>query len=445
MDGLGEFCAELLRKHGCPSVSVAVAERGEVVLAEAYGSADTATGRPATPGTAYALASVTKPITATAVCVAADEGLLDLDAPVRLDAWLSPPTARQLLQHRGGLGPHYDWDYGDGERVVDADRYTLPYRRPGTGFEYANLGYRILGRLLERATGQDLDAYVRDRVFTPLGLTTCHIGRGYPGPAPSAVRYTVDGRPYPDYGTSHPGATLGWATAPELALFAQSYDRLLEPATSADVRDALPVNEHLGYGLGWCVSRRGDGLRGDGLLVQSHGGGAGGVAAMVVHVPERRLSVAVLTNSTGKAVRDEVLTYVLTRLLPGYTNTLVDPAIPDPERPSALPPGTWAGRIATPEGDVPVELRLTASEAELRLAGARATAPSAATQAWDLRASFPAQLPTEDARVAGPLLLLCLRREDGGRLAGVAHAYKNGDGEGRLGNFLSHPCELEPR
>ncbi|GAA3100528.1 serine hydrolase domain-containing protein [Streptosporangium carneum] len=438
-DELGAYCAEALAEHGCPSVSVAVAERGEVVLSGAYGLADVSTGRPATPGTAYGLGSVTKPVTATAVCLAADEGLLDLDAPVPGDFRWTAPTARQLLRHRGGLRAHYDWDYGGGRRVVDADRYAVPCREPGGVFEYANLGYRLLGRLLEAVTGQELGAFVRERVFEPLGLTGCHVGRTYPGPAPSAVRHTVDGRAYPDYGCSHPGATLGWAPAGELALFAQSYDRLLRPDTAAAVRDASPINEHVGYGLGWSVSA------GGGPVVQSHGGGGGGVAAMVVAVPERRLSVAVLSNSTNKAARDAIVHHVLGALVPGHTPERITPVIHDPARPMDLPEGDWSGRICTPEGEVPIELRVLAGRrVELRMDGGSAVRPADASRAWDLRATFPLQLPTADARINSPALGLVLRLEKG-LLTGVAYACKDGDGEGWLGNFLSHSCELRSR
>ncbi|MGP3983546.1 serine hydrolase domain-containing protein [Streptomyces sp. KR80] len=439
LDGLGEHCAEALAEHGCPSVSVAVAELGEVVLAEAYGSADIAAGRPATPSTAYALASVTKPITATAVCLAADEGLLDLDAPVPGEYRWPAPTARQLLQHRGGLGAHYDLHYGGPDRPIDGDRYTVLYREPGSGFEYANLGYRLLGRLLEAATGQELGEFLRERVFEPLGLTGCHLGPTYPGPAPSAVRYTVDGRAYPDYDTSHPGASLGWAPAAELALFGHAYDRLLKPETATAVRDAVPINAHLGYGLGWCVSL------GGGPVVQSHGGGMGGVAALLVAVPEQQLSVAVLTNSTGKAARDAIVQYVLGALVPGCTADQIAPLIPDPERPMDLPEGAWTGRISTPEGEVPIGLRVLAGRrAELRLDGESATGPAVASDAWDLRMALPLQLPTADARVNSPVLGLELRL-DQGRLTGVARAHKIGDAKGWLGNMLSHPCVLEPR
>ena len=446
LEELGAYCTETIRRLGCPSVSVAVAERGELVLAEAYGLADPATGRPATPATAYGLASVTKPVTATAVCVAADEGLLDLDAPLPGGfpggladdpSWPSP-TPRQLLRHRGGFGAHYAFDYGDGGRRIDSDRYARLYREPGTGFEYANTGYRLLGLLLEQATGRDLGTFARERVFAPLGLTGCHLGPSYPGPAPSAVRFTPDGRPYPDADCDHPGATLGWAPAGELALFAQSYPRLLKPETAAAMLDEQPVHDHLGYGLGWCVSR------GAGPRVVSHGGGMGGVAAMAVAVPAQELSVAVLANSTNKAARDAIVRYVLTELVPGYTDDHLT-VFRDTTRPTEMPPGEWAGRIVTPEGEVPVSLRLLADrQAELRMDGESATAPVTASATADLRAVFPLVVPTDDARAGSTVTGLELRADEG-RLKGVARACKEGDREGFLGNMLSHPCELRPR
>lgn len=444
LSGLGAVCGVVLGEYGCPSVSVAVAVRGEVVLAEAYGFADVAAGRAALPRTAYALASISKPFTATAVCVAVDEGLIGLDEPVPVagDSPWGEPTVRQLLRHRGGFGMHYDFHYGADEPAVDAERYARLRRAPGSGYEYANLGFRALGRLLERVSGQPLGSFVRERVFEPLGLHNCHLAPACPGPAPSAVRYTVDGRPYPRVmGTSHPGATLGWAPAPELALFGQSYARLLKPATVAAMRDGVPINACLGYGLGWCVSY------GDGPLVISHGGGMGGAAAMLVTVPDRELSVAVLTNSTDKAARDAVVQYVMSALVPDYRPELISPLTQDPARPAELPPGPWSGRIVAPERDIPTEVRvLPDSGVELSVDGERVTGPADASAEWDLRADLPLQLPTADARLAGPRLGLALRLDGTGRaLTGVAYAYKNGDAEGLMGNFLSHSCELTRR
>ncbi|MFF2250127.1 serine hydrolase domain-containing protein [Streptomyces sp. NPDC058142] len=430
LDDLGARCARAMAEHGCPSVSVAVAVHGKVVLAEAYGFADTGAGIPATTRTPYALASATKPVTAAAVCVAADEGLLDLDAPGPLGA-----TPRQLLRHRGGLGAHYDFHYGEeGEPAVDAEPYTRLLRAPGSGFEYANLGYRLLGRLLEEATGQDLAGYARERVLGPLGLDGFRIATACPG---AATRYTPDGRPYPEgLRTSHPGATLGWATASQLALFAQSWPRLLKPQTAAAVLDAVPIGGHLGYGLGWCVSR------GEGPLLVSHGGGMGGVAAMAVSAPELGLSVAVLTNTTVKAARDAVVDHVLGELVPGFAPELISPVFSVPAHAATVKEGEWAGHASTPEGEVPLRLRiLPGARAEVTTGGETATAPVDATATLVLRGSFPVQLPTADARVSSPVLGLELRPDEG-RLTGVARVYKERDREGLMGNLLTHPCEL---
>ncbi|GII56032.1 hypothetical protein Pth03_44210 [Planotetraspora thailandica] len=66
-----------------------------------------------------------------------------------------------------------------------------------------------------------------------------------------------------------------------------------------------------------------------------------------------------------------------------------------------------------------------------------------ATGDWDLRALFAVQLPTPDARANPPLLDLDLNQQDG-VLAGAARSLKNGEQDGRVGNYLSHWCELRP-
>jgi hypothetical protein len=134
----------------------------------------------------------------------------------------------------------------------------------------------------------------------------------------------------------------------------------------------------------------------------------------------------------------------MSELVPGYRGEWINPVIHDPERPVELPEGAWEGRISTPEGEVPLGLRVLAgSRVELRVGGGRAAGPAVASKAWDLRAGFELQLPTADAHISSPTLGVELRIEQE-RLTGVARAYKNGDSQGWLGNFLSHPCELAP-
>lgn len=174
----------------------------------------------------------------------------------------------------------------------------------------------------------------------------------------------------------------------------------------------------------------------------------GGVAAIVVTVPERRLSVSVLTNSTNKAARDRITHHILTALVPGFTPESISPITEDPARPLSLPTPHWQGTISTPEGDIPLSLTLSPEDdrARLHLNGESAEAQASASHAWSLQATFPVQLPTADARINSPELSLRLHHEPGnGSLTGVAQAYKSGDTEGLLGNFLTHPCQLQPR
>jgi CubicO group peptidase (beta-lactamase class C family) len=122
----------------------------------------------ARPDSLFALASLTKPLVALAVMVAAEEGSIDLDAPVaeHLAAYRAPTrqaiTARHLLSHSSGLpesGPR-------GVAALDVE----PVHPPATRRVYSNEGYAVLGALLAAATGIGHAEYVHQAVFEPLGL-----------------------------------------------------------------------------------------------------------------------------------------------------------------------------------------------------------------------------------------------------------------------------------
>ncbi|OKI99128.1 serine hydrolase domain-containing protein [Kitasatospora sp. CB01950] len=434
LDGLDEFCERALTEHACPSVSVAVVQGDEVVFARAYGLADVAANRAATPETVYGLASITKAFTATAVCLAADRKLLDLDAPVPGgDPW--PPTPRQLMQHRGGFPSYYDFHY-DADSPIDFSAYRRQLQAPGGEFEYSNHGYRELGRLLEQATGQPLRTFLHEQVARPLGLTSFDLGPTYAGPAPAASRYTPDGRVYPTCYDSHPSAGAGWASATDIALFARRSAGLLHPATAAAVLDGPAINDRLGYGFGRVVQR------GDGSSIVSHGGGMGGVGTMMIDLPERELSLAVLANCTDKSARNAVVLHLMDTLAPEFDPGHLAPDS-DPTRAFALAPGSWAGLIESPDGGIPLRLDVLADRrvvvhlADLPLA----TVPATASRRWDVRLVADLQLPTADARLNSPSFGLELHA-DGDALTGRAGAFKDGDREGLLGPYLLHPCRL---
>jgi len=132
---------------------------------------------PATPETIYDLASLTKVVaTTTALMLLYEEGALDLDRPV--SDYLATPdvsggTIRHLMQHTAGLvagRPYYqDHDTLDamfmryGERRVDW--------APGSARRYSDVGYMMLGRIIETVSQEPLDTFCRQRIFEPLGMT----------------------------------------------------------------------------------------------------------------------------------------------------------------------------------------------------------------------------------------------------------------------------------
>ena len=105
---------------------------------------------------------------------------------------------------------------------------------------------------------------------------------------------------------------------------------------------------------------------------------------------------------------------MLGTLVPGYTAEQITPVIHDPVRPMPAR-GPLGGPDHTPEKEVPVELRVLADRrVELRLDGESAISLAGASQAWDVQATFPVQLPTADARINSPVLGLALRLEGEG-------------------------------
>lgn len=460
-----DLCAAAVARGAAPSVSLAVAVRGVVVFANAWGLADVAAGRTATVDTAYLLASVTKPLTATAVCALADRGVFALDDPVTAHLpWLrltphrdaGPPTVRHLLGHTAGLGLHLEFAYPEDRAPVPslADsvaRYGHLFHPPGRRFAYTNLGYGILDALLAAACGAPAGGVLDAEVFAPLGMRTAWVGPRYAGGSAAAVPHTVAGRAYPPYDTTHRGASLGWASAPDVALFGQSL--LGEPGPLSSATRALMRTPRLpgsGYGLGLAVTTVA------GRRAVGHDGRMGGVATALLAVPDLRASVAVLTNSLGPTA-GEVARSAIGELAGGPVNggpvaggsVNGAEAGTGPTRVSAGLHGTrWRGTISAPDERLTLELDIAPDGSVLAsVAGGRwqpaLLEPSYHTDPrTDVLARLPDALPLPGA-ARSPRTFLALERA-GDRLLGAVRAEPlPDDRHGWFGNCFSHWCELD--
>jgi CubicO group peptidase (beta-lactamase class C family) len=176
------------RESGVPGAAWGVILNGELVHVGGTGTSRVGEERVPDADTVFRIASMTKSFTAATVLLLRDEGRLGLDDPVAahlpaLAEWRpltadSPPvTIRQLLTMSGGLPTDDPW--GDRQQGLDLDRFLdlladgpTSAWPPGTTFEYSNLGYGILGRLITAVTGTEYREVVRDRICRPLGMTS---------------------------------------------------------------------------------------------------------------------------------------------------------------------------------------------------------------------------------------------------------------------------------
>ena len=258
-----------LSQRGVPSASVAVVRGGQIVFAKAYGRRAVSPDRPATTGAGYNIASVSKQMTATALLMLVDEGKLSLDDTV--DRWMPELTeakritVRQVLSHTAGYQGFFHSEFLsiEGRQAISpqaiADRWaTQPLDfPPGSSWSYSNTDYTIAGLIVERVSGQPLAAFLKTRIFAPLGMTSATEVTGQPAKdAQGYTRYAL--------GPLRPALVVGagWGfgdgglsmSATDLAKWdiGVLHHSLLSAKTYAEQQTAVPLpgGKTAPYGLG---------------------------------------------------------------------------------------------------------------------------------------------------------------------------------------------------
>lgn len=408
-----------LREQAGPSVSVAVAMNGRLVFAHAEGFADRARRIAATRDTAYSIASITKPIMATATMRLAEAGAIGLDEPVnrylvgaRLQDWQGDAdqvTVRQLLSHTAGLPEHLDFHYADETPAVPpmditVARYGRIAFEPGTLYQYANLGYGLLASIVANRTGRPLGDAVRRAVFSPLGMNHSTL-RGASAPRGAAQRHDGRGRVLPDYGMFEiDGASAGYASAPDLVRFGlfhlgvRQTAGALAPVSRRSValmQERATPADGPGYGLGWELGQE------RGVPVVTHSGGMPGVRARLTLVPDRRAVIVVLVNGETwpAALYERLLSIVGLPEAPATAPADPAEAVVPPAIPSGFV-GRWRGQLRTYESTMSFALRVDSSGHALAALGDAALAPVEDLTCVDgfLYGYVAGIVPTADAR-----------------------------------------------
>jgi CubicO group peptidase (beta-lactamase class C family) len=463
-----------LAQRALPSLAVAVACDGQILWEEGFGWADRERRIPATPHTAYSVASITKPMTATALMILVERGLVNLDASVNDDLGDAPlraragnaeeATVRRVANHTSGLPLHYQLYYADepyprpaAEETIR--RYGNLVTAPGERWRYSNMGYGVLGHVISRVSRQSYADFVRQEVFLPLGMLRASVRVPSELRPFAAAQYGSDGVPYPPYETDTPGASEAYASAHDLMRFGMFHLRAHPPGQRAILSDetiegmqepAIRIGGTRGYALGWRTNEDLYGYRAVG-----HTGDMGGVSASMWMIPSEKLVVAALANALTE-LPYSIVDDIFAALLSPYAERLAqereahgEPGTPRTDAistPELL--GEWRGVVHTYAGERDLELRVKSSgDVHARLNG----------QLWTLvneprfedgwfSGEMMGDIGTPDASRRRHTLLLELRLR-GDVLTGAIVARTEQPEEGgapgkRVGAALSHWAEL---
>jgi CubicO group peptidase (beta-lactamase class C family) len=321
---------QILKQTGAPGASLAVVKDGKVAYTHAYGLAQLEPRRDATTEMRYAIGSVSKQFTATAVLLLAEEGTLSLDDKVA--KWLpaltraDEVTIRQLLSMTAGYQDYWPQDYVFPKmldpvrpmQVLDEwARKPLDFE-PGTRWQYSNTNYVAAGLIVEKASGMGLVEFLHKRVFDPLHMTSVFDTdrSALPKEDPEGyLRYALGPlRPAPKEGPGWIYAAGELAmTARDLALWDISMidQTVLKPASYGIMQSEMHLTDGAGtrYGLGVQV------LSTDGHRTVMHSGEVSGFSARNAVYPDDRAAVVVLSNLDATSATGDIAARITPMLL----------------------------------------------------------------------------------------------------------------------------------
>jgi len=294
-------------------LSVGVMQNGKVILAKGYGVRDASSRDPVTPRTMFAIGSVTKQFTCSALMLLVEQRRLALTDPVSMYlptlTRAKEITLLDLGGHLSGYRDYYPLDFVDREmqKPATADQIITQYATrpldfaPRSRYSYSNTGFLILGRIIEKVSGESFGAFIDKRIFAPLKLTrTVYEPATTPTTADMAQGYTSFGlaeiiRAEPEARGWTGSAGAIWSTPTDLMTWDLSLldHTIITPASYAVLTtpQRLTDGRSSGYGCGESVNDRGL------ALVISHGGATSGFVAQNTVIPATRSAVVLLSNS----------------------------------------------------------------------------------------------------------------------------------------------------
>lgn len=329
---IDEIAHKALSVTGVPSASLAVVVDGKIAYVQAYGDSRLDPKTAAKPEMRYSVGSISKQFTAAAILLLQEQGKLSLND--RVSKWVPGLTRgdevsiRQLLSHTSGYQDYAPQDYmiPEWEKPISAQQIMDRWAKipldfdPGTKWQYSNTNYVIAGAIVEKAGGKPLFDMLRERVLTPLNMTSATNTdlQKLPASDPSG---------YFRYGLGPlrlaPKEGRGWMfAAGELAMTAEDLAKwdisvirqsVLKPASYREMETDVLLKNGVGtrYGLGMSVYSQNT------HRWLEHSGEVSGYTAENVVLPDDGFAVAVLTNQDAVGAASQIARDVVSWFVKG--------------------------------------------------------------------------------------------------------------------------------
>src|ERR1044071_2851438 len=331
-----EYVNKAIKDWEVPGLAIAIIKNDRIVYAKGYGVRELGKSAPVDEHTLFAIGSSSKAFTAASIAMLVDDGKLKWDDPATkalpgfqlFDPYATREmTVRDLLCHRSGLERGdflwYASPY-DREEILRRVRYLKPTWSFRSMFGYQNIMYLAAGQTITAVSGKNWDDFIRDRIFTPLQMTSSStsiksLNSSDNVATPHAkMDEKVQVIPWRNIDNIAPAGSINsnvldmaqWVRL-QLGEGAYKNERLISSGAVKEMHMSQtvirfeppwsllwPETHFLNYGLGWFLHDH------RGRKVVQHGGNIDGMSALVAMIPEEKLGLVILTNMNGTPLPD---------------------------------------------------------------------------------------------------------------------------------------------
>jgi CubicO group peptidase (beta-lactamase class C family) len=376
-ESISRLARKEMERNKVTGLSIALVDDKGLIWAQGFGYADKENKIPATPQTIYRVASISKLFTATAIMQLAEQGRINIDEPL---ATYLPEfsiktrfsgegrvTPRNLMTHHSGLPANFH----KGIFSTNPEPFTKIIKEikdeylaypPESVYSYSNLGVTLLGGVIERVSGKSYASYMDESILAPIGMdnssftlkTGMVIAKGYKD---DKATNGFGVRDLPASGLLSSAVDLGRFMQMVLAGGTSGEHQIIKQGTLAEMLRPQNVKVSLDMGiytgLGWALDGMGNTEIKNAGPVVHHGGSLPSFNSQLLVLPEKKLGVVVLTNSSTRPAVDNVATEALILALEVKTGIKQPQRARPQERSKPLSPEEirlFTGHYATPIG-----------------------------------------------------------------------------------------------